>query len=375
MNQQIEQQISLPLRQPRRQQAIPCTLMRGGTSKGPFFRLEDLPSDPTLRDKVLLRLMGSPDAKQIDGIGGATTVTSKVALVSVSQHPEADIDYLFAQVDIEKAIVDWGPTCGNMLAAVGPFALEENLVASNGEVSTLVIRNVNTESLITASIQTPQGSVEYEGDYGIAGVPGTAAPIRLDFHQIMGSKTGKLLPTGSVRDEFDGVEVTCIDVAMPMVIIAAHSLGKTAAEGKAELEGDRVFMQRLERIRLQAGEAMGFGNVSGSVIPKIAILGPPRHTGQLSGRYFTPLDLHPSYAVSGAICSASCAAMPGSVLDGLGQKDADDPQHIGIEHPSGVIDVKLKTECHQGRFSVVSGGVYRTARKLFKGEVFIPRVC
>ncbi|MEM7539629.1 MAG: 4-oxalomesaconate tautomerase [Chloroflexota bacterium] len=363
------------------QRAIPCVLMRGGTSRGPYFKAEDLPSDPDVRDQVLLRVMGSPDLRQIDGLGGATTVTSKVAIVSLSEHPDADIDYLFAQVEPDRPIVDTSPTCGNMLSGVGPFAIEEGIFpASDGE-TTMRIRNVNTDSIIAATVQTPNGNVTYDGDCAIAGVPGTAAPIPMRFFNITGSKTGKLLPTGNLRDEFDGVEVTCLDVGMPMVIIRAEALGKTANETPADLQGDADFMARLESIRRQAGEKMGFGDVSDSVIPKPALVGPPQNTGPDGGhfrsRYFTPTSCHPSYAVSGSICVSVCAALPGTIMDGVAQLDERFPQLSRIEHPSGVIDVTLDLKTSNcpspdGQFEVISGGVLRTARRIFAGQVYVP---
>ena len=352
--------------------AIPCVFMRGGTSRGPFFLATDLPGDPVLRDKVLLRVMGSPDLRQIDGIGGATSVTSKVAIVSTSDHPDADIDYLFAQVDIERPMVDTEPTCGNMLSGVGPFAIEEGLYpASEGE-TTLRIRNVNTDSIIEATVQTPYGKVSYEGDAEIAGVPGTSAPIPLKFFNITGSKTGKLLPTGNVRDTIDGVEVTCIDVAMPMVIAKAEALGKTGHESKAELDADAEMLARIERIRLQAAELMGMGDASESVVPKFGLVAVPRQDGAVTSRYFTPWDCHPTHAVSGSICVAACAAMPGSVAAEVTRQNAQFPSFIRIEHPSGFIDVALDVDTTGGGFEVISGGGIRTARRLFAGYVYVP---
>lgn len=354
------------------QTTIPCVLMRGGTSKGPYFKAADLPNTPAERDKMLLRIMGSPDLRQIDGIGGGTTVTSKVAIISHSDHPDADIDYLFAQVDLENPIVDTAPTCGNMLSGVGPFAIEEGLFpATNGE-TTMRIRNVNTDSIIEATVQTPDGQVTYEGDCAISGVPGTGAPIPLRFYQIEGSKTGKLLPTGNVRDTIDGVEVTCIDVAMPMVLAQAKSLGKTGYETKAELEADQAFLDRIEAIRRQAGELMGMGDVRDSVIPKFAIVAPPQNDGHFASRYFTVYGTcHPAYAVSGSICASTCAALPGSVVAEVTNADERFPDLSRIEHPSGVIDVTLNVNIDDDHFAVISGGVLRTARRIFAGSVYV----
>ena len=355
------------------QLAIPCVLMRGGTSKGPYFKAEDLPTDPEARDKLLLRIMGSPDIRQIDGIGGATTVTSKVAIVSVSEHPDADIDYLFAQVDIEKEVVDTAPTCGNMLAGVGPFAIEEGMFPATDGTTQLRIRNINTESFIEAVIQTPSETVTYEGDCAIDGVPGTAAPIKLNFFNITGSKTGKLLPTGNVRDDIDGIEVTCIDVAMPMVIANAKSFGKTGYETQAELESDKTFMERLEHTRRTAALKMGMGDVKNSVVPKIALVAAPQGTGHFTSRYFTPLSLHQSYAVSGSICASSCAALPNSVIADVLRQDDAFPELCRIEHPSGFIDVAMHVRVTGEELEVISGGAIRTARRLFAGVVYVPK--
>lgn len=345
--------------------------MRGGTSKGPFFNASDLPSDPAERDAVLLRLMGSPDSRQIDGLGGASTTTSKVAIVSPSDHDWAQVDYLFAQVEIETARVDISPTCGNMMAAVGPYAIEQGLVKPQSPQTTVRIRNVNTDSLIEAVIQTPRGVVEYDGDAAISGVPGTAAPVTLRFMEIVGSKTGKLLPTGSARDTIGGVDVSCVDVAMPMVILRAADLGKTGSERPEELHGDREFMKRLEDIRLEAGRLMGFGDVSESVIPKVGIVAPAADGGNVASRYFTPAKCHPSYAVSGAICVSTVCAMPGTVGAEVVRTGGGFPRTAVVEHPSGSIQVGLEFE-NDDPTRLLSGTILRTARKLFAGEVYIP---
>ncbi len=355
------------------QTAIPCVFMRGGTSRGPYFKLEDLPTDPAMRDKVLLRVMGSPDKRQIDGIGGATTVTSKVAIVSPSDHPDADIDYLFAQVDIDSPSVDWSPTCGNMLSGIAPFAIEEGMFpASDGE-TTLMIRNVNTNSLIKATVQTPNGQLTYEGDCAIDGVPATGAPIPLQFFNITGSKTGKLLPTGNVRDTIDGVDVTCIDVAMPMVIAEASMLGKSGYESPSDLMADDAFMSCIEDIRQKAALKMGFGDVRGKVVPKFAIVSPSHADGHFSSRYFTAAGkCHPAYAVSGSICAAACSALAGSTVAAVTREDDRYPDLVRIEHPSGSIDVALDVVREDNRFEVISGGSLRTARRLFAGQVYVP---
>ena len=238
------------------QRAIPCMFMRGGTSRGPFFLLEDLPADPEVRDRVLLAAMGSPDPRQIDGLGGATTVTSKVAMVSPSQRPGIDVDYRFAQVWLDKAIVDTAPSCGNMLAGVGPFAIERGLVTPDADETRVRIFDVNTGSRIEAIVQTPGGTVTYAGDQRIDGVPGTGAPVVLSFSDVVGSKCGALFPTGAVQEEIDGVPVSCIDVAMPMVMMRAGDLGISGYDPD-DITGNAVLMQRIEKIRLEAGRRMG----------------------------------------------------------------------------------------------------------------------
>jgi 4-oxalomesaconate tautomerase len=351
---------------------IPCTFMRGGTSRGPYFRLSDLPADPEVRDRVLLAVMGSPDLRQIDGLGGADPLTSKIAMVGPSSQPGADVDYLFAQVAIDKAIVDTSPSCGNMLAGVGPFAIERGIVAARDGETRVMIYNVNTKSRIEAIIRTPEEKVEYEGEAAIDGVPGTAAPIVLNFMDVVGSKTGALLATGKALEEIDGVAVTCIDVAMPMVLMRAKDLGLTGYEGRAEIDGRTDLFRRLEPIRQEAGRRMGLGDVTDKVIPKLGLLAPPRAGGSITSRYFTPHRLHAAHAVTGGVCVATACALEGSIADGLADLPAGNPRTIRIEHPSGQIDVRLETSGHGPGLQVLSAGVVRTARKLMSGEVFVP---
>ncbi|MFD1911067.1 4-oxalomesaconate tautomerase [Halodurantibacterium flavum] len=352
--------------------AIPCIVMRGGSSKGPYFRLSDLPADKEARARVLLAAMGSPDARQIDGLGGADPLTSKVAMVAPSERDDADVDYHFAQVLIDKAFVDTNPSCGNMLSGVGPFAIESGMVAATGSETRVRIYEANTGSRIEAVVQTRDGKVVYDGDAEIAGVPGTAAPVRLNFMDITGSKTGALLPTGKVREEIDGVEVTLVDVSVPMMMIRAADLGKTGYETPAELNADTAFFARLESLRLEAGRRMGLGDVTGKVIPKVAILSAPRDGGNISARYFVPDKTHAAMAVTGGTCIASVAVLEGSVSDGLAQRPEGDDRMVVIEHPAGVLEVALTTSGSGTGMDVVSAGVIRTARKLMAGEVFVP---
>ncbi len=354
------------------QKAIPCTMMRGGTSRGPYFLSENLPSDEQARDRVLLAVMGSPDIRQIDGIGGATTLTSKLAIVSPSEHPDADVDYLFAQVSIDRAFVDTGPSCGNILSGVGPFAIESGLVKAQDKETLIRIRNVNTNSFIDTTVQTPGGDIEYEGQTAIDGVPGTAAPIKLNFKGIVGSKTGALLPTGNPADIIDGIRVSCVDVAMPMVIIAAESVGKTGHESKDELDSDLELLNQLESIRQKASQLMGLGDARGKVIPKLGLLAAPQARGNITSRYFVPEVCHAAHAVTGAICVSVCTAIPDSVADGLANYTEDAPSSCIIEHPSGQIEITLDLERTDDGMQLNSAGVIRTARKLFAGEVFVP---
>lgn len=353
------------------QRAIPCLFMRGGTSRGPFFELNDLPADPEIRDRVLLAAMGSPDARQIDGLGGADMLTSKVAIVGRSARPDSDVDYLFAQVLIDRAIVDTAPSCGNMLAGIGPFAIERGLVTPSADETRVRIFNVNTDSRIEAVVQTPGGTVTYQGDQGIDGVPGTAAPIPLYFTDVVGSKCGALLPTGAAQEVIDGVAVSCVDVAMPMVLVRGADLGLTGYETDA-LARDRALMQRIESIRLEAGRRMGLGDVSDSVVPKVGILASARDGGVISSRYLTPHDLHAAHAVTGAICVASATSVAGTVAGALASPSTERPGTVRIEHPSGCIDVQLETSGVGAELQVLRAGVMRTARKIMDGQVFVP---
>lgn len=355
------------------QRAIPCIFMRGGTSRGPYFRIEDLPADTATRDRVLLAVMGSPDVRQIDGIGGADPLTSKVAIVSRSKRPGIDVDYHFAQVLIDKALVDTSPSCGNMLSGIGPFAIERGLVKPTGETTLVRIYDVNTDTKIEATISTPGGRVEYGGAAAIDGVPGTAAEIKLAFLDAIGSKTGKLLPTGNLRDTIDGIEVTLIDVTVPMMIARADAFGLTGYEGKEHFAADTKFFARMEKMRRIAGEMMGLGNVADKVVPKVAILSAPRDPGgTVTSRYFTPDKLHQAHAVTGGACVASCCALKGSVADGIAKVKGSDTEMIYIEHPSGVIDILLEKRGAGKDMIVDRVGVVRTARKIMAGEVYVP---
>ncbi|WP_027602119.1 MULTISPECIES: 4-oxalomesaconate tautomerase [Pseudomonadaceae] len=351
-------------------QRIPCVLMRGGTSKGPFFHASDLPSDPAARDEMLIDLMGAGHELEIDGIGGGSPQTSKVAIISPSSHPDADVDYLFVQVMVAERRVDTAPNCGNMLCAVGPFAVEQGLVAARDGKTLVRIRNLNTNSFVDSLVHTPGGLVRYEGDTAIDGVPGTAAPVQLTFLDAVGSKTGQLFPTGQATDVFDGVPVTCIDMAMPMMIVEARHLGVTGSERPAELDTNAALLARLEALRLQAGRAMGLGDVSGKVIPKPVLISAPQQGGTLQVRYFMPHSCHRALAITGSIGLATACVTSETVVMALLGESARDLTHVRLEHPSGGIDVVLSRGGADG--TTIQASVVRTARRLFSGHVYAP---
>ena len=344
--------------------------MRGGTSKGPYFNASDLPGDEAARKELLLRIMGSPDLRQIDGLGGADPLTSKVAIVSRSSRAGVDLDYLFAQVAIDRPLVDTSPSCGNMLAGVAPFGIETGLIDAEDGESRVVIYNVNTASRIEAIVQTPGRRVTYVGQARIDGVPGTAAPIYLSFMDIVGSKTGALLPTGHAIDSINGVDVTCIDVAMPMVLFRASDVGLTGHESRDAIDGNRALFETIEPIRREAGRRMGLGDVSDSVIPKIGLLSAPVHGGHIASRYFTPWKIHAAHAVTGAVCVATATAVEGSVAEALVSGLRQSSRDVCIEHPSGQITVRLETSGSGPSLQVIRAGILRTARLIMRGNVF-----
>ncbi len=346
--------------------SIPCVLMRGGTSRGPYLLASDLPSDPAERDEVLIRIMGSGHELQIDGIGGGHPLTSKAAIISRSKIPGADVDYLFAQVIVGERKVDTSPNCGNMLAGVGPFAIEAGLVKSSGDVTTVTIHNVNTGKLIEARIQTPGGRVRYDGDTAIDGVPGTAAAIHLGFLNAAGAKTGKLLPTGNPVDVISGIATSLIDAAMPVMALNAADLGMTGYEMPAEFSANPDFLHRLEQLRLEAGRRMGLGEVSGLVIPKPVLIAPPRSGGNFTGRYFMPHICHNAFAATGAVAAGTAAVTPGTLIAEI-SRVPDLPADIVIEHPSGKMPIRIERRESGGAVVVY---IVRTARRLFEGRVF-----
>jgi 4-oxalomesaconate tautomerase len=352
-----------------RERAIPCVLMRGGTSKAAYFRAESLPTDTAERDRWLLAAMGHGEARQIDGLGGGNPLTTKVAIVSASADPRADVDYLFAQVVATESRIDTAPTCGNILAGVGPFAIEQGLVAATSPETSVRIRMVNTASYCTAIVNTPDGRVTYAGDTHISGVPGTAAPVLLRFSDIAGSSCGALLPTGRPHDVIEGVPVTCIDNGMPVLLIRADSLGVTGYETPAALDANSELKARLEAIRVIAGPMMGLGDVRAKVVPKVTLLAAPLDGGAVHTRTFIPRVCHEAIGVLGAVSVATACLLEGSVAAGFVAPSPARVHDLSIEHPSGEFTVRL--ELDEGRGEVVSAALLRTARALFRGEVLI----
>jgi 2-methylaconitate cis-trans-isomerase PrpF len=317
--------------------------------------------------------MGSGHELQVDGIGGGHPLTSKIAIVSRSTRSDADVDYLFAQASVLEPVIDTSPNCGNMLAGVGPFAIEAGMIAATDPKTRVRIHNVNTGKLIEAIVETPGGKVVYEGSTAIDGVPGTAAPILLSFLDAAGSKTGRLLPTGSIRDEIAGIAVTCIDMAMPLVIMRAVDLGKTGHERPAELDADSGFFARLEAIRLEAGARMGLGDVGGRVIPKPVLVSEPHTGGTLNVRYFTPRACHRALAATGAVGIATASVMPGSLAQAIaGAPVPGATATVTIEHPAGRLPIELELAAPGAEVPVLRASLVRTARRLFAGSVFIP---
>ena len=352
------------------QRAIPCTVMRGGTSKGLYFLARDLPADRLQRDQVLLAAMGSPDARQIDGMGGADPLTSKVAVIGPPSRPDADVDYLFLQVVVDAPRVDDSQNCGNLLAGVGPFAIEQGLVPARGDMTPVRIHMVNSASIAVAQIETPGGCPRYDGSARIDGVPGTAAPILLEFLDVAGSTCGALLPTGRACDVVEGVEVTCIDNGMPVVLLRAADLGKTGYETPAALEADAALKARIDTIRLAAGALMNLGDVTAKTVPKMCLIAPPREGGALATRTFIPHRVHKAIGVLGAVSVATACVLPGSVADGIAQIEAG--RAIDVEHPTGFFTVEMEIVWRDQTPDIRRAALLRTARKLMAGDIFVP---
>jgi 4-oxalomesaconate tautomerase len=341
--------------------------MRGGTSKGGFFLRDDLPADAATRDALLLRIMGSPDPRQIDGMGGADPLASKVALVSPSQRNGVDVDYLFLQVFVDQPIVSDSQNCGNMLAGVGPFAIERGLVAAQQGETRVAIYMENTGQVAVATVATPGGEVSYEGDARIDGVPGTAAPVPLEFRDSAGSSCGALLPTGNTVDFIDGVACTLIDNGMPCVVFRAEDVGATGYEDRDALDADTALKQRVESIRLKAGPMMNLGDVTEKSVPKMNLVAAPRNGGAVTVRAFIPHRAHASIGVLGAVSVATACLVEGSPAAAVAQVPAGRRKALSVEHPTGETTCLLDTDAEG---DVVTAAMLRTARKLMDGTVF-----
>ena len=352
------------------QTSIPTLFMRGGTSRGPFFCEADLPSDTATRDRVLLAVLGSPDPRQIDGLGGAHPLTSKAGIVRRSTTPGVDLDFLFVQIQPAGDSVDSTANCGNMLAAVAPFALETGLAAAQGDTTTLRVLTLNTGMQCDMTVQTPGGRVAYEGNARIDGVPGSAAPVEIAFLDTAGSVCASMLPTGNVRDVIDGVDVTCIDNGMPLVILRADALGRSGYESVADLNADTALRTRLETLRLACGHAMGLGDVSSKNYPKMTLIAAPREGGSISTRSFIPHVCHDAIGVLAAVTVATACMLDGSVADDLAVAPADSGR-LSVEHPGGEFSVELDID-PANPHNVVRAALLRTARLIMRGDVMVP---
>ena len=347
---------------------VRCMIMRGGSSKGAFFLASDLPADPAERDTVLLSIMGSPDVRQIDGIGGAHPLTSKVAVIAPSSSESCDVDYLFLQVGVDQAIISDRQNCGNILAGVAPFALERGLIDRPDGQAQVRVQMMNTASIAVVRFDVGAGSPVYNGATAIAGVPGTAAPIYLDFENITGSSCGALLPTGQGVDILADVSCTLIDNGMPVVVMRAEDIGVTGYESCSDLEANTQLRGRLEAIRIEAGALMNLGDVTNTTVPKLTLVAPPQHGGSLSTRTFIPHRCHDAIGVLGAVSVATAALLPGTPAN---QVLGDTPSGpIAIEHPTGTFDAEVELSFDDGEPVIERAGIIRSARKLMDGVVF-----
>jgi 4-oxalomesaconate tautomerase len=366
------------------QTAIPCLLMRGGTSKGPFFNESDLPSDIAIRDRVLLAAMGSPDKRQIDGLGGAHPLTSKVGIVRRSKEPGVDLDFLFAQLQPDKDTVDTTPNCGNMLAAVVPFALETGMVKAKGEQSTFRVLTLNTDMQCDITVDTKGGVVQYEGTARIDGAPGTSAPVVINFLDTAGSVCEGLLPTGRVKDTLTvtgagfepfTLDVTCIDNGMPLVMFKATDLGRTGYESVADMNADTELKTKIEALRLQVSLLMGLGDVSQKNYPKMTLIAAPQNGGAIATRSFIPHVCHDAIGVLAAVTVGTACVLEGSVCEGVAVMPSGLTKNVSVEHPTGEFSVALQTEPAAdlpGGQLVKQAALLRTARLLMRGETMVP---
>lgn len=356
--------------------AIPCMVMRGGTSKGLYFLASDLPVTEDERNRVLLAAMGSPDGRQIDGMGGSHPLTSKVAIVNLSLESDTDVDYLFLQVVVGRAEVSDGQNCGNILAGVGPFAIERGLVAAADGYTDVRIRMVNTGARAVARVQTPNSQVDYQGETRIDGVPGTAAPVSIDFLDIAGSSCGALLPTGNIIDTINGTELTCIDNGMPVVLLRATDFGLTGTETPAELEANEELKYRVEGIRLAAGPLMNLGDVANKTMPKMCMVSPPVSGGVINTRTFIPHRVHEAIGVLGSVSVATACVIQGSVAQQVAETEQGEGLFImEVEHPTGFFTVEMEVSGSYvtGDLTLQRAALLRTARLLMRGEVLVPQ--
>ncbi len=346
---------------------VRCMWMRGGTSKGGYFLAEDLPDNQALRDAFLMRAMGSPDPRQIDGMGGADPLTSKIAVVRKSDRPAVDVDYLFLQVSVDEPLVSDAQNCGNLLAGVGPFAIARGLVKSQSPTTEVRIFMENTGQIAVARVETPNGEINEEGSASIDGVPGTAAPIALTFQDTAGSSCGLLLPSGQAKDTINGVDVTMIDNGMPCVVLRAEDIGITGQETPAELEGNTELRQKLEALRLACGPLMNLGDVTEKTVPKMTMVSRAQNGGAISTRTFIPHRCHKSIGVLGAVSVATACLIPESTAFDLAQRGSGTERYLSIEHPSGEMTVVAGLDDQD---NVKTAAILRTARKLMDGEIF-----
>lgn len=345
---------------------LPCMWMRGGTSKGGYFLADDLPADTSVRDALLLQVMGSPDNRQIDGMGGADPLTSKVAVVKKSDRRGVDVDYLFLQVFVDQPIVTDAQNCGNILAGVGPFAIERGLVAAQDGETPVSIYMENTGQVAVATVQTPDARATYNGNAKIDGVPGHGAPVPIEFKDTAGSSCGALLPTGSAVDVINGVEVTMIDNGMPCVVMRASDMGTAGDEDPADLEANAALRERLEAIRLKCGSLMKLGDVAEKSVPKMTMVSAPRDGGAIATRTFIPHRCHNTIGVLGAVSVATACLLEGSPAYELARGGTGHKRSLKIEHPTGEMTVVVTLESDV----VASAAILRTARKLMDGFVF-----
>ncbi|WP_019530235.1 4-oxalomesaconate tautomerase [Dasania marina] len=356
------------------QRAIPYMQFRGGSSKGLYFLAGDLPADEATRNQLLLSALGR-DGRQIDGLGGGNPLTSKAAIVSLSTRDDADIDYLFVQVVVGENRVDTTPNCGNILAGVGPFAIEAGLVPVSSAETRVRVHMVNSGKVCELVLQTPQGAMTYCGDAHIDGVPGTSAPVICNYDDVAGSACGSLLPTGNVVDVVDGIEMTCVDNGMPVVVMRAADLGISGYETPEQLNGNEALKARLQKIRLQIGPKMNLGDVDGAAVPKMCMISAPSHGGAINTRTFIPYQCHDAVGVLGAVSVATACILPGSVAQNVAQLGEGNPLKLSVEHPSGEFSVSLAIDYSAELPRVKQAGLLRTARLLSRGELYIDEAC